>query len=216
MRPPSIMRTKHRPRWPSCRRQSRGQRSHWTRPSSSVCHHLACIELHHPVAPQLAAPERGVGRKACLALELAQERPRLGYALPYLRQEGRPAAVGLHDETIAAGRDLLEKVRFIAEAQAPRRRKQRHLHLAVRPFVRFKRAKTRIAKRRAERILDDIVAERFRRLEAADAASQLALLRERDEARPGLTQPRRLDERPRLAGEPFLDGVARKRNQGGT
>ena len=36
---PSRWRTKHAPRWPSCRRQSRGQRSHWTRPSSRRCHH---------------------------------------------------------------------------------------------------------------------------------------------------------------------------------
>ena len=31
-------RTKQAPRWPSCSRQSRGQRSHWMRPSSSLRH----------------------------------------------------------------------------------------------------------------------------------------------------------------------------------
>ena len=32
---PAAPRTKHRPRWPSCSLQSRGQRSHWMRPSAS-------------------------------------------------------------------------------------------------------------------------------------------------------------------------------------
>ena len=30
-------RTKHKPRWPSCSLQKRGQTSHCTRPSPSVC-----------------------------------------------------------------------------------------------------------------------------------------------------------------------------------
>src|SRR3569832_2261198 len=43
IRPPSILRTKHKPRWPSCSLQSRGQRSHWMRPSGSVCHQRAGV-----------------------------------------------------------------------------------------------------------------------------------------------------------------------------
>ena len=38
--PPSHARTKQRPRWPSRSLQKRGQRSHWTRPSSSECQYL--------------------------------------------------------------------------------------------------------------------------------------------------------------------------------
>src|SRR5689334_14800230 len=37
MASPARARTKHRPCWPSCSLQARGQTSHWIRPSSSAC-----------------------------------------------------------------------------------------------------------------------------------------------------------------------------------
>ena len=61
-------RTKHRPRWPSCSRQSRGQRSHWMRPSSSWCHQRAGCGL--TAVPPLRMRSRrsrrhGRGRRPC-------------------------------------------------------------------------------------------------------------------------------------------------------
>src|SRR5262252_10931290 len=47
---PCRIRTKQKPRCPSCKRQARGQTSHWTRPSLVGCQYLvATVEL--PMVP---------------------------------------------------------------------------------------------------------------------------------------------------------------------
>src|SRR5712672_748176 len=120
MRPPSILRTKHSPRWPSCSLQSRGQRSHCTRPSLSACHQrpgyevavassaiataflfvpalrfFLLLPLRHAIAGDLAARKAGVGRQARLLDQLQQKELRVRDALPYPRQESRALAAVL-------------------------------------------------------------------------------------------------------------------------
>src|SRR5262249_24972487 len=111
MPPFSILRTKQRPRWPSCSRQSRGHRSHWMRPSERLCHHLPSIELHHPVAGNPAALQARVGRQSGFLQQLAEEHALVRNALPDLRKKRGPATLRLEDEAVLAGADLAHEIR---------------------------------------------------------------------------------------------------------
>src|SRR5262249_61891545 len=121
---------------------------------------------------------------------LAEERALVWHALPDLRKKRGPAALGLEDEPVLAGADLAHQVRFVRKPDRPGRGKERDLDFALRPLGRAQFREARIAERRRERVFGHVLRERPRRLEAADAAAQLAILQESDERGPGALEPR--------------------------
>ena len=87
-----ILRTKHRPRWPSCSLQSRGHRSHWMRPSSSAVPPATGVVSLRPLASPGSATScsaPGACRPAArpCAASCAEKRALVGNAFPDLRQE---------------------------------------------------------------------------------------------------------------------------------
>src|SRR5262245_55020540 len=123
------------PRWPSCSLQSRGHRSHWMRPSASLCHHLPFMEFGDAVARDLAACEARVGRQAGFLQELREEGALVRDAFPDLRQEGGALAFAFEDDAVDSRLELAQQVRLVLELDALRRREQRYLDPAARPFV---------------------------------------------------------------------------------
>ena len=117
-------------------------------------------------------------------------------------------ALVLEDHAVFTRAQLREQVLLIGEAQRLRRGQERNLDAHARPFGRRHRRKARIAKGRADGVFRDVDAERPLRLQAADAAAQHAVARERDERRARLGEPRPLD-RLRAAEELGFDRGAR-------
>ena len=118
------------------------------------------------------------GREAGLALQRADELARLGERLPDLRQERRPpAAPGEHD-AVDAGAQLLQQVVLAGDRQRHRAPTAATPRCAVMSSSRAgERREARVAKRGGQRVLLDVLPQRPVRLERADAAAQIAVLR---------------------------------------
>ena len=200
MASPTRWRTKHSPRWPSCSRQSRGHRSHCSRPSSRRCHQRAgwlerrhvvarvhavrprLRELAHAIArqPQVVMPE--VGRKPGLALQRGQELGRQRQLLPHLRQEGGAAAAPFEQHAIDAGPQ---------RRGAPRLRCARPRGCAgsssetsiskLGELLDRQGFEARVAKCRRQRVHPHVVGQRPFGRQRADAAAQFAVEAQRDE-----------------------------------
>src|SRR5688500_15046403 len=84
----------------------------------------------------------------------------------------------------------------------------------MRPFFHAERREARVAECCAERVLRHVFGERARGLQAADAATQLAVLDQRDEAGADLLEPRRRTAFARAPGQLGLDRAASDREQG--
>ncbi len=139
----------------------------------------------------------------------------VGQAFPHLRQERGAPSLVLQDHAVLARAQLRQQFVLVAEAQGLRRREHRHLHLAARPLRRRERREARVAQRGAERVLRDVLAQAARGGEAADAAAQLLLQHQRDEARAGAREPGRGVGARRLAVQPeaMADRAARDGEQ---
>ena len=109
------------------------------------------------VARDPAAREPRVGREAGFLQQVGEEDALVGDVFPDLRQERGAPAVGFEDHAVLARLDLREQVGLVGEAQRLRRRKQRHLDAALRPFGGGHGREARVAERRGERVLRHVL-----------------------------------------------------------
>ena len=130
-----------------------------------------------------------VRRQAGLVFQMAHEDVRVAELFPHLRQKRAAVITVLKDDSVDAGAQLRERVRFVAIIQPLRRREHRDLDAdAIELFTR-QGLEAWIAHRCSHRTCFYVRTERAMRFERANAAAQLAVFRQRDERCAGRFEP---------------------------